>query len=91
LLIFGSKDFFISGNYFKEDGWRDHSPSEVKQLFLKTGWQNETTKLDLSYTGADNDMTGNGLMPTEMIGGLGREAIYTKPDQTKATPGGTAG
>jgi len=79
----GSKDFFISGNYFKEDGWRDHSPSEVKQLFLKTGWQNETTKLDLSYTGADNDMTGNGLMPTEMIGGLGREAIYTKPDQTK--------
>ena len=29
----GSVDYFIAGNYFDEDGWRDYSPSKVKQIF----------------------------------------------------------
>ncbi|MDG1820354.1 MAG: TonB-dependent receptor plug domain-containing protein, partial [Methylophilaceae bacterium] len=28
----GSIDYFISGNYFDEDGWRDYSPTTVRQL-----------------------------------------------------------
>ena len=31
-------DYFIAGNYFDEDGWRDFSPSKVGQLFGKIGW-----------------------------------------------------
>ena len=75
-------DYFIAGNYFDEDGWRDHSPTEVKQLFGKLGWQNETTRVELSYTGADNDMVGNGLIQKELMDEFGRESINTKPDQT---------
>ncbi|WP_024930041.1 TonB-dependent receptor [Methylophilus sp. OH31] len=78
-----SVDYFISGNYFDEDGWRDYSPSTVKQLFGKVGWQNETTRLELSYTGADNNMIGNGLVQKELIQDFGRSAINTRPDQTK--------
>jgi len=81
----GSVDYFFSANSFTEDGWRDHSPTDVRQLFGKVGWQNETTKIDLSYTGADNDMIGNGLIPSEMMRTLGRETILTRPDQTKNT------
>ncbi len=81
----GSVDYFISGNYFDEDGWRDYSPTEVKQLFGKVGWQNETSRLELSYTGADNNMIGNGLIQEELMRQFGRETINTKPDQTKNT------
>jgi outer membrane receptor protein involved in Fe transport len=81
----GSIDYFISGNYFDEDGWRDYSPTEVKQLFGKVGWQNETSRLELSYTGADNNMIGNGLIQEELMRKFGRETINTRPDQTKNT------
>ena len=37
----GSVDYFIAGNYFDEDGWRDASPTKVKQIFGKVGWENE--------------------------------------------------
>jgi outer membrane receptor protein involved in Fe transport len=81
----GSVDYFIAGNYFDEDGWRDASPSKVKQIFSKLGWQNETSRLELSYTGADNNMIGNGLVQEEIINDFGRKAINTSPDQTKNT------
>ena len=80
-----SIDYFLAGNYFDEDGWRDHSPTEVKQIFGKLGWQNEASRLELSYTGADNDMIGNGLIQKELMEEFGRETINTKPDQTKNT------
>lgn len=80
-----SIDYFIAGNYFDEDGWRDHSPTEVKQIFGKVGWQNDTSRLELSYSGADNDMIGNGLIQKELMEEFGDETINTKPDQTKNT------
>ena len=36
----GSIDYFVAGNYFDENGWRDHSPTEVKQIFAKLGCEN---------------------------------------------------
>jgi outer membrane receptor protein involved in Fe transport len=81
----GSIDYFVAGNYFDENGWRDHSPTEVKQIFAKLGWENESSRLELSYTGADNDMIGNGLIQRELTHSLDREAIHTRPDQTKNT------
>jgi len=78
----GAIDYFISANAFNEDGWRDASKSAVRQVFGKLGWENNTTKLNLSFTGANNELTGNGLMPIDMLSNLGREAIYTKPDNT---------
>jgi outer membrane receptor protein involved in Fe transport len=80
-----SIDYFISGNYFDEDGWRDFSPTEVKQIFGKVGWQNDTSRLELSYTGAENDMIGNGLIQKELMDEFGDETINTRPDQTKNT------
>ncbi|SNR99800.1 Outer membrane receptor proteins, mostly Fe transport [Methylobacillus rhizosphaerae] len=81
----GAVDFFITANSFREDGWRDYSPTDVRQMFAKVGWQNETSRLELSYTGADNDMIGNGLTPSDMLRTLGRDTILTRPDQTRNT------
>jgi outer membrane receptor protein involved in Fe transport len=75
--------WFIAGNGFKEDGWRDASPSDVRQLFGKFGWVGEKADFEVSYTGADNDLVGNGYQPEVLLNTLGRRSIYTKPDQTK--------
>ena len=36
----GSVDYFFSANAFSEDGWRQASPTDVRQFFGKVGWQN---------------------------------------------------
>jgi len=79
----GSVDYYLGVNYLDEDGWRKFSPTTVKQTFGKVGWQSESTKIDLSYLNVNNDMIGNGLVPEELMNGLGRDAIHTRPDQTR--------
>ena len=79
----GSVDYYLGVNYLDENGWRKFSPTTVKQTFGKVGWQNESTKIDLSYLNVNNDMIGNGLVPEELMNGLGRDAIHTRPDQTR--------
>jgi iron complex outermembrane recepter protein len=80
----GPFDYFLSANHFDEDGWRNFSPSKVKQLFGKVGWETERTDLDLSYTWADTRLTGNGPVPQSMLA-YQRESIYTAPDLTHNT------
>src|SRR3546814_18298369 len=63
-----------------EEGWRDHSPSEVRQLFGKFAWTTDTTDLALTLAHADNDLIGNGLIPESMYDQR-REAIFPHPDQ----------
>jgi outer membrane receptor protein involved in Fe transport len=77
---FGNFDYFFTGNYFDETGWRDNSPTRVYQGFGKVGWQNDRTDVDLSYTYANTSLYGNGATPTSMLD-YRREASYT-PDFT---------
>src|SRR5579871_3227129 len=53
--------WYVAGNLYREDGWREFSPSEVRQSFGKLGWQNGKTFAWLSFGYADNWLTGNGL------------------------------
>ena len=78
----GSIDYFFGAQNITEDGWRKHSPSHINQTFGKIGWQNESSKIDLSWIGAKNNMIGNGLTPIDMLG-ISREEVHTTPDQTK--------
>src|SRR5262249_9659493 len=47
-------NWYVAGNLFREDGWREHSPSEVRQSFAKLGWQHAKTSVALSFAYADN-------------------------------------
>jgi outer membrane receptor protein involved in Fe transport len=83
--IGGQKDnlgYFITGNYFDEDGWRDYSPSESKQLFGSLGWQGEAGSLDMSLSLSDSELIGNGALPKDLLE-EDREAIFTRPDITE--------
>ena len=74
-------NWYVTGNLFKEDGWRDDSPSDVRQVFGKIGWSDRCTRLFVSLAHANNSLNGNGL---QEIGFLDRDysSVYTKPDIT---------
>ena len=74
--------YFLSGNLFREDGWRDFSPSDVRQLFGNVGWKQDATDLNLSLTLADNELLGNGALPIQLLE-TRRNAVFTHPDLTE--------
>ena len=78
----GGLNWYVAGNLFKEDGWRDDSPSDVRQIFGKLGWQRTHGEAFVSVAHADNSLNGNAL---QEIGFLGRDyaSVYTKPDITE--------
>jgi len=77
----GSFDYYVGAQHFDEDGWRKFSPTRVNQAFTKLGWQTQSSKVDLSYLGVDDSLTGNGLTPQHLLG-PDRDGIHTKPDET---------
>lgn len=74
--------YFFSANVFSEDGWRDYSPSNVRQYFGKLGWAGERTDFNVSLTGANNDLYGNAYAPQSFLR-QDYESVYTQPDITK--------
>jgi outer membrane receptor protein involved in Fe transport len=75
-------NWFVTGNAFKEQGWRDDSPSDVKQLFGKLGWSNSSTDVKLTLAHAKNTLNGNGLQEQSLLDQDWR-SVYTKPDITR--------
>ena len=73
-------DWFVTGNYLTERGWREHSPSLVQQLFGKVSWRQAATELVLSASLADNHLDGTQTLPVSMLPNP-RQA-YTWPDTT---------
>ncbi len=71
-------DYYVAGNIFKENGWREHSSSDVKQIFGKVGWQNELSDLDLSIALADTFMEGTQAVPLSALNEP--KKAYTYPD-----------
>ena len=73
--------WYGASNMFFEDGWRQASPSDVRQFFGKLGWQGQKTVLNLSVAYVNNALTGNGLQEQRFIP-RDYGSVYTIPDQT---------
>jgi outer membrane receptor protein involved in Fe transport len=78
----GPFDWYLAANLLEEDGWRAQSPTDLRQVFSKVGWQSGGSALNLSYGYADNDLVGNGLAPESLLA-ADRDAVYTFPDHTR--------
>lgn len=73
---------YFAGTGWREDGWRDHSDSDLGNLFLKLGRSTSATQWSMSLLGSNSRLSGNGLTP-DSIYGPDRRAIYTAPDVTR--------
>lgn len=74
--------YFVAGRLLAEDGWRDFSPSRVRQLFANVEWRAGSTVVNASVTGGRNRLIGNGPAPVQLLA-EDRRAIFTHPDETK--------
>jgi iron complex outermembrane recepter protein len=74
-------DVYVAGTFFDEDGWRDHSSSQVRQMFAKFGREEAETDFDLSIVVADNTLEGTQALPISYLGN--RQQAYTWPDRNE--------
>jgi outer membrane receptor protein involved in Fe transport len=78
----GPWDVYVMGNYFDENGWREHSSSTVQQLFGKVGYQTGSFDADLSWSYADNRLEGTQTSPLSLLN-FDPKVAYTYPDITQ--------
>jgi outer membrane receptor protein involved in Fe transport len=76
----GNFDYFLSGNWFTEEGFRDFSKSDVGQLFGKLGYHTGPHDVTFSLTYTNNYLTGNGPLPESRLI-HDRSGVYTHPDR----------
>jgi iron complex outermembrane recepter protein len=74
----GPFGFYIAGRLLNEDGWRQLSPDYVRQFYADLGYHTPRLTLDLSFTGADNLLTGESASPVQELA-VGRSLIFTSP------------
>lgn len=78
----GNWGYYFIANSYQEDGWRDYSQSELKQALTSLSYQDDNHNIELLLAANDNEMTGNGAAPQELMAIEGRQAVYTHPDHT---------
>jgi outer membrane receptor protein involved in Fe transport len=74
-------NWFLSGLGFHESGWRNDSPSDVRQGFARLGWRTDKTDFALTMSYAYNTLIGNGLQDYRLLE-LNYASVYSIPDST---------
>lgn len=78
----GNSSAYVAATGLNDDGWRDRSPSQLRQIYGDVGWRNDKTELHVNIVGAINNLTGNGTAPVDLLA-ASRSAVFTYPDQTR--------
>ena len=73
---------YIAATGANNDGWRESSPSQVRQIYSDLGWRNDANEVHASFTYANNNLIGNGTTPVELLD-ADRAAVFTYPDETR--------
>lgn len=71
---------YIAGRWFDEDGWRQFSPNHVRQIYADIAGRSDRASLDISFSGADNSLYGEGTTPEQTLA-VGRSLDFTTPQQ----------
>jgi outer membrane receptor protein involved in Fe transport len=72
---------YLALSGLNETGWRDFSPSTLRQLYSDVGWRGSHGEVHLNVLAANNALVGNGTTPVELLD-FKRAAIFTHPDET---------
>lgn len=78
---FGDWALYAGASVFGEQGFRDHSPTNAKNLFADLRHRTATREVGVSLTMANTNLTGNGPAPIELLQ-RDRSAVFTWPDVT---------
>ena len=78
----GRLGYYVNGQRFDEDGWRDLSPSRAEIVYGNVDWRDGGRSLTLEHHRGDSELTGNGLSPSGLLA-RERAAVFTAPDITE--------
>jgi outer membrane receptor protein involved in Fe transport len=73
---------FFALEKYQEDGWRDYSPTEARNLYAALSRHDEQSELDVFFNFSDTYLKGNGAIPLGLLE-IDREAVFTHPDLTE--------
>jgi iron complex outermembrane recepter protein len=71
-------DYYLGANISKDRGWAQENASNVKQMFGKVGWQNDSTDIDTTLLLIDNTLRGTQTLPASFLDQY--FTPYTYPD-----------
>ena len=74
-------DALVAASLQDEAGWRERSPSRLRQIFGQVGWHDDRTRWRLAVNGADNTLNGTQALPVSFLDAP--RAPYTWPDWTR--------
>jgi iron complex outermembrane receptor protein len=69
---------FVALNALDEDGWRRFSQNRVRQAYADLAARGDRWNIDLSYSGADNDLHGESATPVQELA-VSRRLVFTTP------------
>lgn len=78
----GNVGAYLAAERHHDGGWRNDSPSDVARLYTDLGLLGERFSANLNLVLADTDLTGNGVVPEELLA-ENRRAQFTIPDVTE--------
>lgn len=79
----GRFNWFVAGQARREDGWRDHSPSQLANLYADVGIDGTDAGLHVKLVVAGTDLSGNGVTPVDLLAAR-RSAVFTWPDRARS-------
>ncbi len=74
----GPWGLYAAGRALEEDGWRQFSPDSIKQFYSDLAYHADAVQLDLSFTGANNRLSGESPTPVQELA-IDRSLIFTSP------------
>jgi iron complex outermembrane receptor protein len=77
----GPFGIYVAGNAVQNTGWRLYSDDSLRQLYVVFSVHTDRASLDLSYTGGDNQMDGQGPAPVQELA-INRSLVFTGPQTT---------
>ncbi|MGV2181459.1 TonB-dependent receptor [Rhizobium rhizogenes] len=75
---------YFAASKLKDPGWRDHTGSNLNDLYGDLGWQDGTTDLHLTLSGSDRSSAG-GPTPVEMLNNDRKSSWLWPNDRSEKT------
>jgi iron complex outermembrane receptor protein len=73
---------YVTADAINDDGWRDHSPSQLRRMYADVGARAEKAEFHVNFTGASNNLAGITVTPIELLSRRWQN-VYTWPQTTQ--------